>query len=274
MLYNQASILGLGATLAKSYGGLQVSVQRLATGQRVRMAADDAAGLGHATDIMTDLRSTQAAIRNTTEAISLVDTMDMAASTVVDTLQRMRELAVQGASGHYGIEQRSFINEEFQGLRQEIDRIARESRFNNLQLTDGTLATLGVQAGIHGDTNSRITVTLTDLTTGSLGLDGANFVVSDENNARSSLTVLDSALGSVSSGRAQLGAVVRRLEAALSNSHTYGMSLREAESRIIDADFAHEAANLARYQIQAQASAAMLAQGRRLGDGIFRLLEG
>jgi flagellin len=262
----------IGFDASRALKSLQVSLNRLSSGKRVSMAAHDAAGLGYATNLETATSSTRMAMRNHLNAIALTDTLDAAAGTVTDMLQRMRELAVQSANGVLDDTQRSFLNDEFLGLRSEIGRVAQSTKFNEIQLANGSVNALSVQVGKDQGDNHKVDLELADLTVSGLGLSALSFTVGTEGEARGVLDTLDVALGSVNSVRSVLGATINRLEASFRFEETYTAALTAAEATILDADIAMEAVVLARGQLQVQASAAALVQARQLHEGIFRLL--
>lgn len=238
--------------LGRTQKNLSRTLGRISSGLRITQAADDAAGLGVATALETSVISTRQAMRNANDGISIIQTAESATNEVTDILQRMRELAIQSASDTLANDERSYIQDEFLQLRQEVERIAAVTEFNGVSLTDGSSSSIDVQVGIQNSSNSLITITLGDLTTGAgLGIDTITLLSST--GARSALDFLDTALSSVNSTRSQFGAVQNRLESALNNSQVYSEALSAAESQIRDADFAVETSELTKLQIMQQA---------------------
>ena len=166
---NVASMMAAGQ-LSRTNNGLANSLGKISSGLRINSAAEDAAGLGVATNLENQVISTRQAMRNTNDGISIIQTAESATNEVTDILQRMRELAVQSSSETLADSERSFISDEFTQLRSEVARIAAVTEFNGISLTDGTTSTLSVQVGIQNNTNSRITLTLGNLTTGTSAL--------------------------------------------------------------------------------------------------------
>ncbi len=257
--------------LGRTQKNLSRTLGRISSGMRITQAADDAAGLGVATALETSVISTRQAMRNANDGISIIQTAESATNEVTDILQRMRELAIQSASDTLANDERSYIQDEFLQLRQEVERIAAVTEFNGVSLTDGSSSSIDVQVGIQNSSNSLITITLGDLTTAAgLGIDSITLLSST--GARSALDFLDTALSSVNSTRSLFGAVQNRLESALNNSQVYSEALSAAESQIRDADFAVETSELTKLQIMQQAGVAALAQAKNINQSVISLL--
>jgi len=266
---NIASMQASGQ-LNRTQKNLSSTLGRISSGLRITQAADDAAGLGVATSLETDVISTKQAMRNANDGISIIQTAESATNEVTDILQRMRELAVQSASETLANEERSYIQDEFVELRSEVARIAAVTEFNGVQLTDGTTTSLDVQVGIDNNTASRITIQLGDLTTTTLNL--ASVTLQTVTGARGALDIIDTALGSVNSTRSLFGAVQNRIDSALNNAQIYTEALSSAESQIRDADFAVETSELTKLQIMQQAGVAALAQAKNVNQSVISLL--
>jgi len=269
------SAIQAAGILGKTNKALSSSLLKISSGLRINSAADDAAGLGVKTNLETESISVRQAMRNTNDGISIIQTAESAANEITDILQRVRELAVQSASDTLQNTERSYIDDEFQQLSSEIDRIANSTEFNGIKLTDGSNATSGinVQVGITSNTtNSQITIQLTDLTA-SAGLGLGSVSLTSSASALTALDTIDAALNSVNSARSKLGAVQNRLESSLNNSETYVESLSAAASQIGDLDYASETANLTKLQIIQQAGIASLAQAKNINQGVISLLQ-
>ena len=266
---NVSALMGAGQ-LSRTNKGLANSLARISSGFRVNKAADDAAGLGVATTLETQIGSTRTAMRNINDGISIIQTAEGASNEVTDILQRMRELAVQSSSGTLGNTERSFIQDEFVQLRSEVSRIAQVTEFNGITLNNNTTSNINVQVGINSDGNSQIQITLGALTTNALGISG--ILLDTAANALSALSVLDTAIGTVNSNRSVYGAAQNRLESALNNAGVQVEALSSANSQIIDTDFATETANLTKLQIMQQAGVAALAQAKGINQSVISLL--
>ena len=188
-------------------------------------------------------------------------------------LKRMRELAVQSSSDTLADSERSYIQDEFTQLTEEVDRIADVTEFNGQSLANGSgSGTMNVQVGIHNSTDDRIAITLGDLSADTLKVDSGNMKLSTSASAQQAITAIDTAIDSVNKHRSNYGAVQNRLESALNNLETYTENVATAESRIRDADFAHETAEMSKFQIMQQAGTAILGQANGLGQGALRLI--
>jgi flagellin len=242
---------------------LDRATQRLSSGLRVNSARDDAAGLAIATRMDSQLRGMKVAMRNTNDATSLVQVADSGLGTTTDILGRMRELAVQASNGSLGASDRTNLDAEYQSLSSEITRLAAQTTFNGLTVLGAAAGVQTFQVGHKvGDTFS---VTTTALTTVAGDLTSAA-------NANTAMGDIDTKLDTLNTQRATLGAAMNRLD-YISNSLQIGVeNTSAAKSRIMDADFASETAELSKQQILQQASMAMLAQSNARPQNILSLL--
>lgn len=261
--------------LASSQSTLETSLQRLSSGLRVNSAKDDAAGLYSIQRMTADVRGLNQAVRNAQDGISLGQTGEGAMDQIQSAQQRIREIAVQSANET--VEDRSGLQAEVDQLTQEISRIVTTTEFNGSKLLDGTGGTLTFQIGQDGTASNQIDVTglnLTSLNSYSATLTATGTVdVSSATAAATAISNMDSDIDSVSSSRATFGAVQNRFESVITNLTTYAENLTAARSRIQDADFAAETANLTRSQILQQAGVAMLAQANTLPQAALQLLQ-
>ena len=265
---NMTSVYAIG-NLERTTVHLQSTFNRISSGLRINRAADDAAGLAVAENLDAEQRSLRQAARNANDGISVIQTAEGATNEVAEILKRMRELAVQSASDTLGNTERTYIDAEFQQLSDEVDRIANTTAFNGVQLTDGS-GNIDVQIGSQNSANDLITIIVGDLTSTALGLP-ANLLTSSD--ARSALDDLDTALGTVANVRSNFGAVQNRLESTLRNITTYVESMTAAESRIRDADFAYETAEMTKASTMQQAGTAILSQANGLTQTALSLLQ-
>lgn len=265
---NMTSIYSMGY-LDKTTHSLQGTFNRISSGLRINTAGDDAAGLAVAENLDAVARSLRQASRNTNDGISVIQTAEGATNEVANIIKRMRELAVQSASDTLANTERAFIDDEYQQLSSEIDRIANITSFNGVQLLDGS-GNIDVQVGAENTANDLITIIVGDLRSSALALP-ADLLTSTA--ARAALDDLDTALGTVNSVRSNYGAVQNRLESTLRNLTTYTQSLGAAESRIRDADFAFESSEMAKFQTMQQAGVAVLGQANQLSSAALRLLQ-
>jgi flagellin len=245
---------------------------RISSGLRINKAADDAAGLAVSENLDAAARSLEAAKRNGNDGISIIQTAEGAATEVTNIVKRMRELAVQSASETLDDGERAYIQDEFLQLTGEVDRIAATTNFNGINLADGVDTTLDVQVGINDTVNDRITIALGDLRASTLGIDSAGIDLSNAAGGQAALTTLDAALDDLNGYRSNFGAIQNRLESSIRNIETYHENLVGARSRIVDADFAAESANMAKYNVMSQAGTAILGQANQISQGAVRLL--
>jgi len=251
---------------------LEGTFGRISSGLRINKAGDDAAGLAVAENLATEQQSLRQAARNTNDGISVIQTAEGATNEVADILKRMRELAVQSSSDTLANSERAYIQDEYAQLAQEVDRISAVTNFNGVALADGTRSSLDVQVGIFNTTDDRISITLGDLRATSLGIDTGNIDMATSASAQAALTTLDTAIDSINKIRSDFGAVQNRLESSLNNLDVYTENLAGAESRIRDADFAFETAQMTKYQTMQQAGIAILGQANQLTQGALRLI--
>ena len=257
---------------------LAASMQRLSSGLRVNSSKDDAAGLAIAERMNAQIRGSNVAVRNANDGISMSQTAEGALSKVGDALQRMRELAVQARNGTNSDSDKNSLNKEFQELQKEITRVLGGTAFNGKKIlgADGTDFTF--QVGANTSTDDTINVTFEDMTsnadvsavtagTASIGSSA------DATAIASVIDNIDTALDTINDKRATFGATQSRFEAVISNLQVAVENQSAAKSRITDADYAVETANLSRAQILQQAGNAMIAQANQLPQQVLRLLQ-
>ncbi len=244
--------------VAGTQSSLATAMQRLSSGLRVNSAKDDAAGLAIAERMNAQVKGMNVAIRNASDAISLAQTAEGALGQVGDALQRMRELAVQAANATNGTGDLENLDAEYQELALEVTRVLTGTKFNDVDLLS-TGATLTFQVGANNVLEDQIDVTTEDLS-GGTGI--GNVVGGDltsSGNALTAMNNLDTAIDEITSARATFGAVQNRFESVISNLRVAAENQAASRSRIMDADFAQETANLSRAQVQQQAGIAIVA---------------
>ena len=247
------------------------AMKALSSGSRINSAADDAAGLAISEKLRADIRGMGMARQNAENAVSFIQVGEGGLNEVNNILVRLRELGIQSASDTIGDDERGFLDKEAQHLMEEVDRIAETTKFGQKSLLNGSQEELEFQVGIGSDENSTIRFTMdADATTSSLGVSGLDF--SDKSGARDALDSIDEALTKVGGMRANFGAVQNRMDSAVRNIDVQKESLATANSRIRDADIAHETAELTSSQILQQASIGMLAQANSAPSAALRLL--
>ncbi|MEL3958759.1 flagellin Hag [Caldifermentibacillus hisashii] len=245
------------------------SMEKLSSGLRINRAGDDAAGLAISEKMRGQIRGLDMAAKNAQDGISLIQTAEGALNETHAILQRMRELAVQGANDTNVKEDREAIQEELNQLMSEIDRIANTTEFNTQNLLGGSFSgtfQIGANAG------QNINISISDMSTKGL-FSTANLVsVSSHVAASAAISQVDAAIELVSKQRSKLGATQNRLDHTINNLGTASENLTAAESRIRDVDMAKEMMEQTKNSILSQASQAMLAQANQMPQGVLQLL--
>ncbi|HZE91728.1 MAG TPA: flagellin domain-containing protein [Rhizobacter sp.] len=262
--------------LSMTQSSLATSMQRLSSGLRINSAKDDAAGLAISQRMDAQVRGMNVATRNANDGISLAQTAEGALGKVGDALQRMRELAVQAANGTNSDSDKDSLDKEFQQLSSEITRVLGGTTFNGIAIIGASAGAKDFQIGANTTTNDTITVTTTDMTAdGSITAVTGSVIDSSTSSATLKTVIddIDGALNKVNSERAMYGATQNRFESVISNLQISVENQSAAMSRITDADFASETANLSRSQILQQAGTAMVAQANQLPQQVLQLLK-
>ena len=260
-------------SLSASQNSLATSMQRLSSGLRVNSAKDDAAGLAIAERMGAQVRGMNVAVRNANDGISLAQTAEGALGKVSDSLQRMRELAVQSANASNGPSDRANLDAEFQALNKEVTRVLTGTKFNGIDLLSSAAGPMTFQVGANNVITDQIDIPLSDLTSGT----GISAVTGGEITtdafSLAAMDDLDTAIDEITTARAAFGAVQNRFDAVISNLQVAAENQAASRSRIMDADFAVETANLSRSQILQQAGTAMVAQANQLPQTVLKLLQ-
>jgi flagellin len=266
---------------------LSKSMEKLSSGLRINRAADDAAGLAISEGLKSQVSGSAVAARNAQDGISVIQTTEGALTEVHSILQRMRDLAVQGANDTNNADSRLAIKAEGDSLGQELDRITTSTNFNGIDLLRGSAGTgvsatgtLNIQVGTGGTANDTISVKVGDVATavgtGATGLSdpaaAGGFLVDTSGNAQLTIAKIDTAITAISTQRAGLGATQNRLEHATKTLNVSGENLSAAASRITDTDMAQEMVKYTKANVMSQAGTAMLAQANQSGQGVLSLL--
>lgn len=257
----------------RTVGSLNTSLSRLSSGMRITAAKDDAAGLAISEKMKAQIRGLSQAERNANDGISMVQTAEGALDEVSGALIRMRELSVQASTGTLGSEERGYLDNEFQDLVTEINRIAEVTEFNGQKLLNGG-ASGGVsfQVGLNNVSADQITASIAGSLGGTFasqlgsaaGSTLAGQALDTTTNAQNALGVIDQAITDVSGVRGDLGAVQNRLSITVNNLATQRENLSAANSRIRDVDVANETVNMTRSQILMQAGVSVLSQANQI----------
>ena len=250
-------------SLASTANSLSTSMQRLSSGTRVNGAKDDAAGLAIAERMQAQTKGMNAAIRNANDAISMAQTAEGALGSVSNNLQRMRELAVQSATGTNQASDRVALDQEYQLLASENTRIASNTKSNGQTVIAATTFSFQVGANTSADNSISITADAYTFTAGDL---------TSAANAATAITALDTEIDDMTAARSEWGATQNRLEAVVTNLRTGAENSAAARGRIMDTDYAQETSNLSRAQVLQQAGTAMVAQANQGPQGVLALL--
>ena len=275
--------------LTKNERAMSQAMERLSTGQRINSAGDDAAGLAISSKMTSQINGLNMAVRNTNDAISLVQTADGAIVEIEAMVQRMRELAVQARSGTYSTTDLDAIDVEFEALTAAIEDIADDTQWNGTNLLDGSFSAVAFQVGANA--SQTISLTINDFETvpggstsvfdnldaAAFGADGTedldSLSLQSASLANTAIGHIDNALIKLNSVRATLGSTVNRLEYAADNLSNVSQNTSASRSRILDADYASETTELAKTQIIQQAATAMLSQANQQAQSVLALLK-
>jgi len=246
--------------------------RKTASGERINVAADDAAGLAISEHFKASIRSIAQAQRNNHDGISIVQVAEGSLHAISESLIRLRELGVQAASDTVGNSERHMIDYEVKQMDKEIDRIARSAKWQGTRLLDGNSADFDFQVGVYNGSDERITYqpSKNDATSKGLGISGLNF--STKYGAQSSLKTLDNAITKISSMRSDLGGLQSRLTYTVDNLTSYNENISASESRIRDTDLAKTTADLTKDDILMKASTLTLAQANQNSSQALKLL--
>ena len=271
---------------------LTTTYQRLSSGMRINSAKDDAAGLQIADRLTTQINGLNQGNRNTNDGIALAQTIEGALDETSSMLQKIRTLAVQSANGTNTADDRKAIDTEAKALQDEITRIANQTKFGGKTLLVGTTkgaiyntAAAGGAGGAGGATGSKGKLTLqvganngdeisfevgnmrfskivsaANGQTANIGFSDGKIVLGTASKAKAAIELMDKMIAVVDSQRSGLGAIQNRLESSIRNQSNVAANQSDARSRIRDADFAEESANLSQQSIIQQAATSMLMQ--------------
>ena len=253
------------------------TMEKLSTGFRINKSGDDAAGLAVSTKMTAQIRGTNQAARNISDAIALVQTADGAAKEISSIMQRMRELAVQGATETYSTADLALMDTEYQQLESEITRIVTQTKWNKMELLDGSGGSGGagafiIQVGSDNAQSMTVSIGNLDVAAGSLGcLSGLD--VSTQSNASAAITNIDGAFQNLATIRADYGSYMNRLSHSLNNAEVFSANMADSNSRLMDTDYAKEMTEFAKSQIVRQAGMAMLSQANAIPNQVLQLLQ-
>ncbi|MEB3186124.1 MAG: flagellin [bacterium] len=254
---------------------LNKSLEKLSSGLRINTASDDAAGLAISQKMLGQVRGLDQAQRNAQDGISMLQTAEGGLSETQNILQRMRELAVQGANDTLTTADRQNIKDELDQLSGEIDRISGGTEFNTISLLGGgNIATTGITFQIGANAGNIVNISISTANTSTLTVGTGALSVDTAANASTTISNIDSALAAISTSRGKIGAYINRLQHTINNLSIQGENISAAKSRIMDLDMAKEVVHMSKAQILSQSATSMLAQANQSSQGVLSLLRG
>jgi flagellin len=260
------------------------NMEKLASGQRINRAGDDASGLAVSEKMRAQIRGLNQASRNASDGVSFIQTTEGFMQESQDILQRVRELAVQSSNGIYTAQDRQQIQVEVSQLVDEVDRVASHAQFNGMNMLTGAFAReegtnqapSSMYFHIGANVDQRTRVYIGTMTASALGLkdlaDGKKISLGTPDDANKAIMTMDAALTKVSKQRADLGAYQNRLEFAVKGIDVGAENLQASESRIRDVDMAKQMVDYTKNQILVQSGNAMLAQANQRSQSTLQLL--
>ena len=268
--------------LGISNANIQGNIEKLASGERINKAGDDASGLAVSEKLRSQIRGLNQAGRNIENGVSFLQTTEGYLQETTDILQRVRELAIQASNGIYSDEDRMQIQVEVSQLVSEVDRVASQAQFNGMNMLTGSFGrwdgakTMQFHVGANVDQNVRVYIgTMTATALGLKNADGDNEQISiaTPDLANATLGAVDNALLRVTKQRADLGAYQNRFEMASKGVNVAAENMQAAESRIRDTDMAAEIVDYTKNSILTQSGTAMLAQANSQTQNVLALLQ-
>ena len=279
VINTNVSSLNAQRMLSNTNSSLSISMERLSSGLRVNSAKDDAAGLAISDRMSSQIRGMTVAMRNANDGISMAQTAEASMGSITETMQRMRDLAIQSANfGAVSSGDREKLQTEFKQLGDEISRIIQNTEFNGKKVLNGALSGANFQVGANTASDNQISVTISNLAlaSGITSLFSTAAVsigsLATSTGVRAAVDAIDTAIRKVDTFRSTLGAVQNRFSTTISNLQSSIENQSAARSRIMDADFAVETSNMSRSQILQQAGTAMLAQANQSQQNVLSLL--
>jgi flagellin len=268
VVQHNVTAMNANRQLGITTGNQAKSSEKLSSGYKINRAADDAAGLAISEKMRRQVRGLTQASSNAQDGISMAQTAEGALNEVHDMLQRMNELANKAATGTLTTNDRNYIQQEVDALSAEIDRTANDTKFNELDLLSSDATAYEIQVG--ADSGQKITITMKTMDASALSV--ASLDVTSQSGASTALDDIKTGIETLSSMRADLGAVQNRLEHTVKNLDNVAENTQSAESQIRDTDMAKEMVKYSNNNILAQAGQSMLAQANQSNQGVLSLL--
>lgn len=262
---------------------LTSAMQQLSSGKRINSAKDDAAGLAISSRMTQEIQALDQASRNANDAISLIQTAEGSTAEITSMLQRMRELAIQSVNDTNSNDQRGLLDGEFQQLKQQIEQVAKNTQWNGFPILDGSCGMSGVLSfQVGSGAGQTLSITLGDFSasggivnvvTSDYAATTPTITIANAAKATASLGFLTTAMAALNAKRANMGAVMNRLQHVIDNLTNVSSNTIQSRSTIEDADYAKVSSSLARAQIIQQAATAVLAQANTSQQTVLKLLQ-
>lgn len=279
---NVASLIAQRSLTDNTYS-LQKVFERLSSGAKINSAKDDAAGLSISEKLKVQLNGYQKAINNTKDGVNALNIADSGLESMIDSLQRIRELSVQAATATYSSSERTYILDEIKERLTDMNRVIQTSKFNDTPLLDGSLSALGLR--IQTGPDSALSTNTIDISTafsGSLTVTGlaldsamtASGATWDADAARAYMDSVDTALDTLLRARSKIGSMQNRMDSVLANLDAMTQNLTSSQSAIRDTDIAKDTAEMTRLQILQQSTTQVLQQVNQLPALALKLLGG
>ena len=268
------NVSALKARLAGQIANSEVDTAalRLSSGKRLNFGADDAAGAAVFMKMNAQLMGQKASIKTAADALSLLNVQEVAVQQFANITHRIKELGVQMANGTYSDADRALAQLEADQLVSQFQMVAANTRFNELQVVNGTVG--GAPYTIQVGPNASDTFTLAITPGATLSTTLPTFVdLTTQANATQTFDASLSILQTMNEQRSIIGASINRMMASINNLSSAAVKTEVAIGRIIDADFALESAKLAKHQILSQSSNQMLLTANQSKNLLAQLLQ-
>ena len=271
-IYNNVEAQNAHRNLTQTNQNIGKAMERLSSGLRINRAADDAAGLAVSEIMRSNIRGMNVAARNAEDGVSLVQVADATLGTATDMLQRVRDLSVQASNGTLTDAQRANLDKEVQQVLTEINKVGTDTEFNGIKILAGSVATAATAVTLQVGAKSGQSIAFTIGTVSTTDLGVAGLAVSTQASATAAIASIDAAINTLSTSRANMGAIQNRLEQTINRLGVTSENLQAAESRIRDADMAQEMISFTKHQILQQSGTAMLSQANSAPQSVLSLL--
>ncbi|WP_160287016.1 lateral flagellin LafA [Pseudomonas knackmussii] len=284
-IHTNYSALVTQTNLSKTNSKLATNQQRLGTGFRVNSAADDAAGLQIATRLDGQSRGMAVASRNVNDAVSLLQTSEGAFSELTDIVQRMKDLATQGANGTNSTNDSKALQAEYDELGKEMGNIINNTSYAGTKLFTAAgmfgAGAVSFQIGASGSQTlslnasgnlNAVTGALSGISTTFTNATGAGTEINSVAGATATIDKLAAALDNIGTLRAQFGANINRLNHTANNLANMKDNTDVAKGTIMDADFASESASMTKNSMLMQSGISMLKQAGQMPGMVMSLL--